>query len=154
MVPVTTSHLFLLGLKQPSLSNCPGDERNLHNLLDGLNLVQWRNGPIFGGLSNSWMVFVRETPSINGWELGVPPWLDGNLQNGEATVTNTVDGYSHQWVGKGWPLQTAIEALMGFCGVVVQFLWILRVRFDTSALAPKSSAGPTARTATVQASVI
>jgi len=64
-----------------------------------------------------------------------------------ATVTNG-------WAKVGWPLQTAIGALMGFCGVVVQFLWISKARFDTSALAPKSSAGPTARTATVQASVI
>ena len=27
------------------------------------------------GHSNSWMVYLLENPSINGWELEVPPWL-------------------------------------------------------------------------------
>ena len=33
---------------------------------------------INGGTPNSWMVYIRENPSINGWWLGVPPIL-GNL---------------------------------------------------------------------------
>ena len=30
------------------------------------------------GVPNSWMVYLRENPSINGWWLGVSPWRAGN----------------------------------------------------------------------------